>query len=205
MGIYEQGLAGLCVAGSEATQNILGKGSVGLNLVLPSTVMEQINQTDAAFQSLDADVKAHVTRPAFLQGWQATLNAWNTFKSNNDTQFKIAKNFPSTVLAEVQQHKEKLNGWRDAYAKETNISPSGPQQNIPKPPPPEKEPERMSEGTKLLIGLFAVLAIGGFGYATYRYFQTAKRQTVKGKRFLEGELSRGLTPETRAMKVALED
>jgi hypothetical protein len=204
MGLMDYGLAGLCCAGTEAAQDLMGKGIVGLDITLPSTVLTQIGITDSAMTGFDAEALT-VGDVGFLTGWTAFKNTWSTFKGNNDTQFKILKNSPTTVLAEVQQFQETLNQWRTRYQQLTGKTPSGPTLAGPNAPPKPPPDTGWSLSTKILIGIAATIVVGGAGYATYRYVQTAKRSTRRGKKFLENELSSGLTTGHRAVKLALQE
>jgi hypothetical protein len=130
---------------------------------------------DADVRGLDAEIVANVKRQSFLDMWTAYKASWDAFRRDNDTTFKVITHLPSSVDNLLEQQKVKFIERRRAYELETGLASSVPIPQKPKPPPEEG----WSLSTKILLGLAAALAVGGFGYATYRYYQEAQR--IKGR------------------------
>jgi hypothetical protein len=193
------GMTALRFAGLEATESLTGpvvrtRSATGQDqgqffFLSPSTVTESINNLDASVKALDADIAGNVHRQPFLVAWQAWKDAWTGFKNDNDSTIKLLLHGTGPVWRQAETYRIQLQGWRDAYVKETaGLAPSGPVPPAPTPVAPPKEP--FWTPTKIALG---VLIAGALGFATYRYWQSARKTEKRLRTAAEAYVGRRLT------------
>jgi hypothetical protein len=191
IGLYDLGAGLGVVAGLEMADQITRpvEGAhfrISGFLDSPDTdqVKSYMRDLDVSIESFKNDAAKNVTRPAFLQSLNEWLFGWKKFLSSHSSTTQILLAGRDTTMNQAREYGKQLEGWRDAYQKETGKSPEG---QIPTKPP--EAGTGMATSTKVLLGAIALAVVGVGGWVFYKSIQNAQsianENIERGKAFAE--------------------
>lgn len=148
-------------------------------------VKSYLRDLDVAIETFKNDAAKNVTRETFLQSLNQWIFGWKQFVGSHSTTTQILLAGRDATMNQAREYQKQLEGWRDAYQRETGKTPEG---QIPTKPPEQKPGLGLSTTTWILLG---ATVLGLAGYATYKYVQRAREDVRRA----EG-LARGLAEKT---------